>query len=146
MEVHEESEANGGLAPHFGVQNHSPGSLAPEDGGYKAPLIARVHLRLGVWRWTITPHEVSSDTPVNTKARKVKRMMQKIQCRRTEGQTSLGEGTIMSHLAMHHIHDQDAVNCRAFLTVSRNLHLSNLCPELRSRPRQTFKSFRGLSD
>ena len=26
--------------------------------GYKAPLIARVHLRLGMWRWTITPAEV----------------------------------------------------------------------------------------
>ena len=28
--------------------------------GYKAPLIARVHLRLGMWRWTITPAEVCS--------------------------------------------------------------------------------------
>lgn len=59
MEVHEDSGTNGILLPYFGGQPQTPGPLPPEDGGYKAPLIARVHLRLGVWRWTITPHEVS---------------------------------------------------------------------------------------
>jgi hypothetical protein len=29
-------------------------------GGYKASLVARVQLRLGMWRWSITPPEVST--------------------------------------------------------------------------------------
>ena len=34
----------------------------PELGneGYQAPLLARAHLRLGIWRWTVTPSEVSN--------------------------------------------------------------------------------------
>ena len=30
-----------------------------QTGGYRASLIARVQLRLGMWRWSITPAEVS---------------------------------------------------------------------------------------
>ena len=32
--------------------------------GYKAPLIARVHLRLGMWLWTLHPVEVGPIRPL----------------------------------------------------------------------------------
>ena len=47
-----------------GSGQHHVTSLVAGPGAsledYKAPLIARVHLRLGMWRWTITPAEVRS--------------------------------------------------------------------------------------
>ena len=47
-----------------GSGQHHVNSLVAVPGAgledYKAPLVARVHLRLGMWRWTITPAEVRS--------------------------------------------------------------------------------------
>ena len=52
-----------------GSGQHHVNSLVAVPGAgledYKAPLIARVHLRLGMWRWTITPAEVG--TPMRSR-------------------------------------------------------------------------------
>ena len=45
------------MDPHLKLGLRSPPGSSLE--GYKAPLIARVHLRLGMWLWTLHPVEVS---------------------------------------------------------------------------------------
>lgn len=56
-------EAQRGLMPRQpGIDNLA--SMEAGVDGYKAPLIARVHLRLGIWRWTITPAEVPPHPPI----------------------------------------------------------------------------------
>jgi len=55
-------------AHHVSVMDpHLKPGLCPTSGsgleGYKAPLIARVHLRLGMWLWTLHPVEVPLAAP-----------------------------------------------------------------------------------
>lgn len=64
-------EAQHSLALHPHAGNSHLGVLGAGADGYKAPLVARVHLRLGMWQWTITPHEVCLSFCATSKDRMV---------------------------------------------------------------------------
>ena len=56
-------ERSTGLGAESGAGLADPARLFGSEkgrrtGGYRAPLVARVHLRLGIWRWGITDAEV----------------------------------------------------------------------------------------